>query len=478
MQKLLAITWKEVYATFTDRSLIVIMIVAPLTISIIVGSVFGGIGAEDGPELQTIPVALVNLDQGAAVQGETLNFGADIATLLTASDEDDDASASVAAELPACPLNAAADDESDAGSGSSRELPLAATLYDDEASARAAVENGDVVAAILIPATYSARLAPQINALGGANDDEDDANANDDAAALLTVYANSGQSISASIVRGIVEGLNNSFLTGNLAIEATLNTLIEQSLVAAFISQFNQNAGDVFSCGFDDALALVSVEQQRPGSSDQALDESQFSLFSQLLISVGSAQAVLFALFAGQYGIISIVEERRAGTWQRLLVSPTPRLTLLSGKLLGTLVTVVFQVILLLLALMLVASLNAGEVEMLWGTNLLGLSAVILAVSLAVCGLGVLISGIARTPEQVGTIGTVVNILLGVAGGAFGTGAVEPFNNFSLIYWGVDGFTKLGTGQGDILLNIGVLLLMAALFFGLGWLIFTRRVEI
>ncbi len=42
LRKILTIAWKEVYLTFTDRNLLLIMILAPLAISAIVGMAFGG----------------------------------------------------------------------------------------------------------------------------------------------------------------------------------------------------------------------------------------------------------------------------------------------------------------------------------------------------------------------------------------------------------------------------------------------------
>ena len=86
----------------------------------------------------------------------------------------------------------------------------------------------------------------------------------------------------------------------------------------------------------------------------------------------GSAQAIFFMLFTAMGGATSLLEERRDGTLQRLIVSPTPRIVILLGKLIGTFVTCVVQVTILIIALTIVGSILAGQVEFIWGSNLLG----------------------------------------------------------------------------------------------------------
>jgi hypothetical protein len=95
-----------------------------------------------------------------------------------------------------------------------------------------------------------------------------------------------------------------------------------------------------------------------------------------------------------------------------------------------------------------------------------------------VAGLGVLLVSFVQTPEQLGPISAMLNIVMGVIGGAFGTGALLPLGYLSLIYWGTDAFTKLAAGNNDILLNLAVLLLEGALLFGIGLFLFNRRVEV
>lgn len=460
LTKVWTIAWKELYLTFRDRNLLLIMFVTPLAISTIVGVVFGGLGEDGGGAFTNIPVAIVNQDEGVEQQGETINYGRNLSNFLTGRGGED--SNNTEDDNADCPL-APAQQDTLQGSGITLDELIAASVLDDADEARAAVDEGEYVAAIIIPPDFSAGLSPDF---GG-----DPAEA-----AVISpaeVYANEGQPISASIVRSVVQGYTNPIKTGNIAIAASIDRLIATNSLASLQLNTNEDAQRIFPCAFNSTLGTVSINQQA-----LTVEDSGLSGIAQLLIQVGAAQAVFFALFSAQFGIISIVDERRAGTLQRMLISPTTRVEILGGKLAGTFVTVIFQVVILMIALTVVASIIDGEAQFIWGSNLIGITAVVIGTALAVCGLGMLVSGLAKTPEQVGAFGSILNILLGVAGGAFGFAFPSPVREFSLIYWGTDGLSQLAQGQTDVLLNIGVLFAMGIVFFGLGLVLFNKRQEI
>jgi len=467
--KLGAIVWKDLYTTFRDRNLLLMMFAAPLAISVIVGSVFGG-QSTGGFSIEAIPVAVVNQDEGTDLFGQPSNFGADFVAVVTGGEAGSNAGAEpVPAATTPCPLlDDTVGDGSAQFSGSLTDL-FQVTLLEDSEAARTGVDDGTYTAAIIIPADFSAQMSPDIDVPGIAQSEADAA------ATQIEVYANAGRTISGSIVRSVVAGYVNTLLTGNITIGATISSLIDANPAVAMLAGNNAEANAVLGCGFIGGLGTVSLGGQ--SIANPQAEEDEPNLFALILVTTGAAQAVLFALFAAQGGIISVVEERRAGTLPRLLTTPTPRTVLIGGKFTATLVMVILQMSILLLALLVIASVNAGEIVWLWGTNPLALVGIVLATSLAVCGMGILIAGIARTPEQVGTLGTIINMALGVAGGAFGFAPPIPVAYFSLIYWGVDGLNKLGQGNVDIALNIAALLGQAALFFIVGIFLFNRRVE-
>ncbi|MEZ4559325.1 MAG: ABC transporter permease subunit [Caldilineaceae bacterium] len=171
------------------------------------------------------------------------------------------------------------------------------------------------------------------------------------------------------------------------------------------------------SCLFDPDLNAVTAVQQ-------PLDDLQTqSRFNRVLVAIGAAQAVFFALFTGVFGVAGLYESRQ-WTLQRLLVTPTPRWQVLAGFLTGNLVVVIMQLVLLLLALTVVASIVSGALTLHLGQQrqVCWQRCSVLALALCVSGLGVLVKvyWASRTPGQVQIFGPMVNMTLAALGGAFG----------------------------------------------------------
>jgi ABC-2 type transport system permease protein len=196
------------------------------------------------------------------------------------------------------------------------------------------------------------------------------------------------------------------------------------------------------------------------------------------MVALGGSQAVFFALFTGVFGINSIYEDRRQGTLQRVLASPTSSRHVLLGRLLGNLVIVMSQLLILLLAFTTIASIVEGQPTFIWGTNLPALLLIVLGLSLFTTGLGVLIVGLAASSEQVQLIGPLITLVLGALGGIFGTVVPANFGRFSPTWWGIDALGKLASNEIDIGLNLLVLFAVGALFAGLGTFFFRRRMEL
>jgi ABC-2 type transport system permease protein len=291
------------------------------------------------------------------------------------------------------------------------------------------------------------------------------------------VYGNSGRAVPVGIIRSIVEGITNQITTGNITVAATIDTLVARAQSdPAFGLRFLASSQDGsfqpnFACAFTPAFSNLKIDQQ-------SVTGQKTNNAVAILVVIGSAQAMFFALFTGQQGVLSIFEERRQWTLQRLIVSPTPRVYILLGKLVGTFCTCLFQLTALAIALTLVGSILNGSFTLIWGNNFVGIGLMLIMASLAVTGLGVLMAGIAKTPEQSAVYAQLINIALALLGGSFGFQLPEGLSRLSMIYWGADGFRKLSLGQGDITLNLLVLLAHGVILFGLGYWLFSRRLDI
>jgi ABC-2 type transport system permease protein len=332
-----------------------------------------------------------------------------------------------------------------------------------DAAARSAVDKGVYTAVVSIPADFSAALT----SLADPRQPQ--------ATARIAVYGNAGQGLSAGIVRSVVDSITAQLLSGNIAIGATMTELTAMQPPAtgpgALAAVSSTDLSALFACAFVPGNDLVQLV-------DRPVQASPTSMAGAILVTFGSAQALFFALFTGQMGILSMYDERRNGTLQRILISPTPRWAILGGKLVGVLASVLFQLLALVLALTIVGSLIEGHLVFIWGTDLPRLGLVLVAVAVAVSGLGMLLAGVLKGIEQANIVGSVLNIALGVLGGAFGFQLPRSIAQVSLIYWARDAFDLLAAGRGDVSLNILVLFVEGAVMFALGLVLFSRRFEV
>lgn len=475
MRKILTIAWKEIYLTFTNRNLLIIMILSPLAVATIVGLAFGGSGANDIP-IQDIPVAIVNRDRGndfgvnygdifvsLLVPGEGQGLAparGEEACELLKSESSSQGDSNVLHDLTDSVVFDVAAANALIESGE-LEPPVHDTTEENytELVAKLAVENGTYVAAIIIPPDFTKRIAyipvfhPSIEESG------------------ITVYANSGSPISSGVIHSIARGITQRIAAGNITVAAATDELQERYGAAA-LSEFSpDDFSSAFACAFDPGTDLVRLQ------SESVQGGTSNDMTTIILVAVGSAQAMFFAMFTAQFGVLSMHEERREWTLQRLVISPTPRSHILAGKLLGVFVTVIFQLLVLLVALTMIASIIQRELTLIWGDDFLSLGILVFAVALGVAGFGMLLAGIVRTAEQGQAVGPIANMVQGVLGGAFGFFLPTAIAVFSLVYWGREAFQSLSLGDSDIGLNLLVLIVLGLIMYVIGVILFNRRFD-
>ncbi|MBC8100142.1 MAG: ABC transporter permease, partial [Armatimonadetes bacterium] len=352
MNKIWTITSKDLRETFTSVPLLLLMFAAPLALATIIAVTFGGT-VSDTP-LRDIPVALVNLDAGG-----TPNNGQIIASILTSTAD--------SAAGGGCPTTTT---DSTASSTTLDDL-LDIMILDDVAAARAGVDDDTYAAAVIIPADFSAKLNNIfVNA--------------EVQSTQIEVYGNPQRPISTSIVRSVVSSILTQISTGTIAAAAVLADVPVLQQVALAISPDFQTQ---VACAASAGVTLITLESQLQGGREP--------LPFNPLVLFGASQAIFFALFTANGAATSVMEERNNGTLQRLLVSPTPRLTVMLGKMTATFVTVLAQLTLLFVAFTLVGSLLAGELQFIWGQNLPGIVLIMVTTALATTGLGSIIAAIA-----------------------------------------------------------------------------------
>jgi ABC-type Na+ efflux pump permease subunit len=453
MSRVWAIAWKNIYLTYRDRNLLLVMLATPLALSVIIGLAFGG-GSGGTITFENIPVALVNLDAGTTQNNTTINYGTTIQNILAPSGNSSGDNSII------CTLTN--DDTSADTNNTSLDTLLEVTVLSDSETARQGVMDGRYTASIVIPADFSQTLA----SIGGETPTSP---------SRVEVFGNSGSPIQATVVKSITESLITQMVTGNIAVTSTINTLIERAqsdlvfgTYFATLSASNTWQPN-FDCAFTPDSNTVTIQREAV-----TLVQEQ-SNFVQILLTVGTAQAVFFALFTGQFGFLSIYDDRKNGTLPRLIVAPVTRREILGGYLVGVFVSVLVQLIALMLCLTLVASVLEGKAQFIWGSQLPHLALIVISMATAVCGLGLIVVAVARTPQQAQTIGSILNTFMAALGGTFGFSLPPEVSYFSPIWWSKDALYRLSTNNVDVGLHVLVLLGMGGLLFVVGLWVFNKR---
>jgi ABC-2 type transport system permease protein len=179
---------------------------------------------------------------------------------------------------------------------------------------------------------------------------------------------------------------------------------------------------------------------------------------------------VLFGFFIALTTAVSFVTERRTGTWRRLLAAPVPRWQ----ALLASLVPYFFVGVVQLTFLFGIGALGFG---MQIAGSIAALAVLSLSVVLCAVCLGLLFATFASSERQVGGVGSLVLLVMGLFGGCMFPRLFMPASMRSLGHavphsWALDAYydvlVRQGTSIADIAPSIAALLLFAAAFAGIG----------
>lgn len=429
---------REVVALFRDVGALVMALVTPLLLTLIVGAAFAG---DTGPT--HIPVLL--LDRDGSVFSEAL-----------------------------------VESFSDPALGDL----LEPELVTDEAAARARVEADEVAALVIIPPGYGDALFPQrktvletlgidltqpstpdvIGALSLAEKLQLMALIRQQPAAPpleLLIYASPDRPVSTLIIKSLTQ---RAIEIANLRTQGT-RVMLEELYALAPGSKWEgaeTRLAESAAQEVDTAELPVRLEAVMPsGRPFRWLDY------------IAGSMAVLFLMFTVTAGGRTLLAERERGTLSRLLLTPTPAGVILVGKLSGTMLTGLVQMLLLWGATSLAGAW--------WGPPPLVLVCIVV---LVICstGVGALIAAWARTSVQAGSIGAAFSLIGAALAGSFlpREGLPAFVRSISLVTphaWGIELFTALhlGAGLAELLPTLSGALLLGLVYYGLAVLGFRRQ---
>jgi ABC-2 type transport system permease protein len=297
-----------------------------------------------------------------------------------------------------------------------------------EQAARDAVEAGDVDAAFIIPAGFTAAIQAS------------------EPVTLEVIGARS-----ATLATEIGRALARRFGDGVVSVQLAVATV--EDLTGAALGP--QDVGRVIgeSSAATPPVALVDV----------TTDLRQLTMGTYFSASM----AILFLFFSAQVGIVSLFEERRQGTLARILAGPIRPWTVVAGKMLGGFVTAAVAMTVLVIATTLLIKAD-------WGPPL-GVGLVVLGGIVAALGISTLVASFTKTADAAGAASSAVAITLGILGGTFTPSSQAPevlatLSLFTPHGWFLRGLGDMqgGGGIADAVPAVGVLLAMGLVTGAIG----------
>lgn len=318
-------------------------------------------------------------------------------------------------------------------------------MLETRAEADQRVGKGDRMAAVVVPEGFSQAVTT------------------DDGAALL-VIVDPARADEAGIVTGLVqEALIKPIVYAE--IERAISGLFKGAILDGVDSNLFRtfiNAGlkavvaKSVNEAIDDPLIRIEAEPFSEQASQKEIN---------LLNSMVPGFALMFAFFMVSHLGSTVVTERATGTLRRLMTTPVNRTALLVGKALPF-----FLVAILQLAFVLALCNLLFDVPL--GNSFWGLLIILTSAALVISGMGIMVAALARNETQAGVVAVLIVLAMAAISGALLPQVVVP--GLSMItphYWAMEGIQNIisrGMGPSGVLVQSGVLVGMAVLYFAIG----------
>jgi ABC-2 type transport system permease protein len=178
---------------------------------------------------------------------------------------------------------------------------------------------------------------------------------------------------------------------------------------------------------------------------------------------------IMFTMFTVLFQAGDVLQERRTGTWGRLLSTPASKAAVMGGKALGSYAVGLAQVLVLVLVGKYVFRIN-------FGPNLGAVLAILAVLVAVVTGLGLFLSTLVRTLPQLQTLAPIVIVSTSMLGGCYWpiemvSPTMQTISKVTPQAWAMAALTDVtlrGQSLASTLSNLGVLACFGVAFFILG----------
>jgi ABC-2 type transport system permease protein len=214
---------------------------------------------------------------------------------------------------------------------------------------------------------------------------------------------------------------------------------------------------------------LVTIVQTVPG---QESEKEELPSTAEVAVP---GFTVLFVFLTAQSTARSIYDEKKVGSFRRLMAAPISKASLLAGKILPNFITALIQAVIIFAFGAYGLSL-LGFTPVKLGNDPVALAIAVLLIALCSSALGVVIAALARTENQIGGLSTLLLWGLGTLGGS-----IIPYFILEKMlgpiplalphYWAnkaLDDIMVRGMMLGDVSLTLIMLLGFTVVFFLVG----------
>ncbi len=401
---ILSVAWKELQVIAKDRGALAVLFLMPLIFAAIQGG--GNLATTDEGDDPTVllDVCLANEDSGL--------FGMEVAKALEGIKE------------------------------------LNITECDTVAEAEERAAKGEVAAAIVIPADFSAKIDAYTPT-------------------AVEVIVDPAEPMGASIVSGIMNQVVAEVTIWG-EVQYGVRTILDESGVLADASAEARRAVEAQNLG----VIMTQLNEMRRNPAIAVVSEDlegtkvEGGWVIPFVTRIFAGFTVMFIFFIVGTSATSLLREREEGTLRRLLAAPIPRGAVIAGKMLAYMVLACLQVVVIFGVATLFFKVRLGN-------SPLALVVLTLSVALVATALGMMVAALARTAKQADNIGMVMGIVLAGIGGAISlapgqTTRVPILANLTPHFYAVESYYSLMGKNGtlaQILPEIGILLAMGVVFF-------------
>lgn len=316
------------------------------------------------------------------------------------------------------------------------QLVITTKTYNTADEVQQQVKDSNAIAGVVVPAGTSDTLTAE-------------AQRNAQPGNLVQFYSVSGSTDQRiAIARQIVTGIVNQLV-------------IQQYAGAAAVGQVERVCHQPGNTCASNTIDPQTIARMVGSVTSQATQTAQVELleagqaphvgtFDQIV----PGYAVFFGLFSINAAAATILQEKEDGTFRRLLIAPIHKYSLLGGKLLAQFLLVLLQLAVLFGVGYFAFHIHIGS----WS----GVILLVMGVSFAATGLGILLVSVVKTRRQLAPVVTLVTLITSAIGGSWWPLFLEPtwmqqIAKIGLTAWameGLNGIMILGKDVTQVLPDI------------------------